>query len=312
MEPHVTSALRNGPFHHALRTAIKSRGLPLERLRQRLTEAGAPVGIATLSSWQSGRRRPERPESLRAVELLEGILGLPPRALVILLGAPRRRGPGARAAAEARRFADLLELAGPVTALTDQLGSRDGRLRTLSAWDFAEIGLHSSLTSVESVVVLEAVEEVDRYVTVYNGVPGTDLQKTVRFHALANCRLGRVRHDVEHGLVVAELLFDRRLYPGETAIARYRVEDSSGRSDTEYSRFLRFQAQHVAVEVRFAPDALPIRCWRFLRQREGQPDQMREEVTLGAHRDAHVVRNAVPPGIIGIAWEPSDAAPARP
>ncbi|HKE50153.1 MAG TPA: transcriptional regulator [Actinomycetes bacterium] len=85
-------ALRTGPFEHALRLAIRSRGLTLDRLRVRLLERGVHTSLASLSNWQRGRCRPERTRSLRAVRELEDILGLPGDSLVVLLGPRRPRG----------------------------------------------------------------------------------------------------------------------------------------------------------------------------------------------------------------------------
>ncbi|XVQ83159.1 hypothetical protein ACQP2K_30595 [Microbispora siamensis] len=91
----LRAALRDGPFHVALRAAVEARGLTLEdRLRHRLEERGLRVGTTSLSYWQQGLRRPERAESLRAVRALEEILALPPRSLTDLLGPPMPRGRG--------------------------------------------------------------------------------------------------------------------------------------------------------------------------------------------------------------------------
>ncbi|GAA2511621.1 hypothetical protein [Pilimelia columellifera] len=305
MEPHVSSALRHGPFHHALRAAIKARGLPLERLRQCLAEADIAVGVATLSSWQSGRRRPERPDSLRAVEILEEILDLPERSLIVLLGAPRRRGPAPRREHGARGYAELLDAADRLARLVQQLGCRDGRLRVLSAHDIAYIGADSSLASLETTVVMEAVEETDRYVAFYQGGSGIDPTGggSVEFIPTGNCRVGRTRHDPANGLFVAEMLLDRRLRPGDTSVTRYRVTDRTGAGGGEYVRFLRFSAQQVVIEARFSADALPLRCWSFTRAKEGHPDQTHEEVTLGAYHEAHVVGADLSAGLIGIGWD---------
>ncbi|WP_113694645.1 transcriptional regulator [Amycolatopsis albispora] len=87
----VRSLLETGPFAAALRAAIRARGLGLERIRYRLRDRGVPVSLATLSYWQSGRCRPERPESLAALTELEDVLDVPPGSLTRLLPPPRRR-----------------------------------------------------------------------------------------------------------------------------------------------------------------------------------------------------------------------------
>src|SRR4051794_22448315 len=85
-------ALRNGPFPAALHLAIEASGLTLEEIRDWLGERGAHLSIATLSYWRRGRSRPERAASMLAVRLLEELLGLPPNALMSLLGPRRVRG----------------------------------------------------------------------------------------------------------------------------------------------------------------------------------------------------------------------------
>jgi hypothetical protein len=52
------------------------------------------VGLATLSDWQHGRARPQRPNSLRAVDALEEILELPRKTLsgLIATGASSWQG----------------------------------------------------------------------------------------------------------------------------------------------------------------------------------------------------------------------------
>src|SRR5256885_8599794 len=80
-EPDLAQLLYTGPFHTALRAAVRERGLTLDRLRAHLARRGIPVGLSSLSDWQHGRRRPRSAASLRAVRALEEILGIPPRSL---------------------------------------------------------------------------------------------------------------------------------------------------------------------------------------------------------------------------------------
>jgi len=90
--------LASGPFEAALRAAIRARGLGLERIRYRLRGRGVSISLATLSHWQSGRCRPERPESLLALDHIEEVLEVPAGSLTNLLGPPRSRTRGACAA----------------------------------------------------------------------------------------------------------------------------------------------------------------------------------------------------------------------
>src|SRR3954470_12026440 len=79
-------------FAEALRSAIRSSGLSLDRIQARLRARGTPVSIAALSYWQSGKRQPERNDSLTALAELETILKLPAGSLLALLPPPRPRG----------------------------------------------------------------------------------------------------------------------------------------------------------------------------------------------------------------------------
>ena len=86
-------SVESDSFDQVLRTAIARSGLGLERIRCHLARRGHRVSIATLSQWQSGKRRPERRESLRALAVLEGVLSVPAGTLTGVVGPPRARGP---------------------------------------------------------------------------------------------------------------------------------------------------------------------------------------------------------------------------
>jgi hypothetical protein len=81
LEQELARALRTGPFSAVLHLALESSGLTLDEVRSRLADSGSQVSMATLSYWRRGHSRPERPDSLPPVHLLEGVLGLPADAL---------------------------------------------------------------------------------------------------------------------------------------------------------------------------------------------------------------------------------------
>src|SRR2546430_15749573 len=86
-----------GRFSDALRAAIQASGLILNRIQYRLRERGLAVSSATLSYWQSGRRRPTRHKSLLVVPKLEELLRTPVGSLGGLINPPgARRRPVAR------------------------------------------------------------------------------------------------------------------------------------------------------------------------------------------------------------------------
>lgn len=296
--------LRTGPFHAALRAAIAARGLSLERLRYRLAQRGVHVGVGTLSYWQSGRRRPERPESLRAVALLEELLELPPGALTVLIGPPRPRGrtPG-NAPRGSRRYADLLPTGPPIDRLLAEVDSiGDGRLHILAQYEQVELGPAGDTRAVRCLQVVRAHAEVDRYVVVFQGDAGCDVD-AVTPRVEQNCRLGRVRRSAGGALLAAELLFDRRLAVGETHLLEYAMTDASGARSTEYRRGFRFPAGSYVLQVRFAAPALPVRCYGFVRHRVDGPESATTELSLTGGNAAHVVHDAVRPSVLGIRWD---------
>ncbi|MFC7615476.1 transcriptional regulator [Actinokineospora soli] len=76
------------PFAAAFDAAIAARGLTLDRIRRHLADHGIAVSTATLSYWRRDLRQPENERSLRAVAVLEELLGLRPATLTGLI-APR-------------------------------------------------------------------------------------------------------------------------------------------------------------------------------------------------------------------------------
>ncbi|MGW7241418.1 hypothetical protein [Streptomyces sp. NPDC054804] len=299
----LDSALRGGPFHVALRAAIAARGLPLQRVQHHLSRYGVKVGVTSLSYWQQGARRPQRPESLRAVRALEEILQLPDESLIRLL-ADADQGPAVRRPA-ARSYRSLIEASDVLDRLQSDLGwSLDGGLHTLGHHERVRIGAHRELAARESQHIVRAHRDgVDRFVAVHHGDPGCAPQHmTVR--ALENCRTGRVRSDPETGLLVAELLFGTRLRSGDTFLFRYVVEDGTAGVSREYVRDFGFPGGQYTLQVRFTADALPTHCHRFTQHSAAAPRSGRQALPLsGLHRSVHLVEPRVRPGLLGIGWD---------
>lgn len=302
-EPELDTALRGGPFHVALRAAIAARGLPLQRVQHHLSRHGVKVGVTSLSYWQQGARRPQRPESLRAVRALEEILHLPDESLIRLL-AETGEGAAARRPA-ARSYRSLIEATDVLDRLRSELGwSLDGGLHTLGHHERIRIGARRELARLESHHIVRAHRDgVDRFVAVHHGDPGC-APEHMRVHALENCRTGRVRVDQETGVLVAELLFGTRLRPGETYLFRYAVEDGTAGASREYVRGFAFPGGQYALQVCFDANALPERCHRFAQHSPAAPRAGRQDLPLSEpHRSVHLVEPRVRPGLMGIGWD---------
>jgi hypothetical protein len=306
--PHVPAveldtALRSGPFHVALRAAIAARSLSLQRVQHHLERQGVKVGVTSLSYWQQGARRPQRPESLRAVRALEEILRLPDESLIRLL-AEQDAGPGADRPA-ARSYRALVEASGVVERMLAELGSpRDGGLHTIGHYERVRIGARRELLGRESHHIVRAHKDgVDRCVAVHHGDPGC-VPARVAVHALESCRTGRIRRDADTGVLVAELLFDVRLRAGDTHLFRYGFEDGTAGPSTEYVRGFGFAGGQYALQVRFDQASLPVRCHRFAQNSAAAPRLGRRDLALSPrHRSVHFVEPQVRAGILGIGWD---------
>ncbi|MEU5237038.1 hypothetical protein ACH4UR_05540 [Streptomyces lydicus] len=299
----LAQLLRTGPFHLALRSALTARGLALTRVQHKLAQRGITIGVTSLSYWQQGARRPQRPESLRAVRALEEVLDLPAYSLHRLLvpegGRPEAERPAARS------YRSLVAPAGTLQRLFTELEiPADGGLHTVGHHERVRIGPARRLAERESLQVVRAHRDgVDRYVAIHRGETGCDPSR-VRVRAGENCRLGRVRGDAEAGVVVAELLFDTRLRAGETHVFGYAFEDGSGGPSAEYLRGFSFAGGQYVLQVRFDEAALPVRCRRFAQASAGAPRSAQQELTLsGLHHAVHLVEQGVRPGILGISWD---------
>ncbi|WP_406167504.1 hypothetical protein [Streptomyces sp. NBC_00996] len=299
----LETALRGGPFHVALRAAIAARGLPLQRVQHHLSRYGVKVGVTSLSYWQQGARRPQRPESLRAVRALEEILQLPDESLIRLLAkADEHSGPERPAG---RSYRSLVEASGVLERLLAELESPlDGGLHTLGHHERVRIGAHRELLGRESHHIVRAHRNgVDRYVAIHHGDPGCAPER-MAVRALENCRTGRVRWHHDTGVLVAELLFDTRLRAGDTFLFRYGFDDGTAGASSEYVRGFSFAGGQYALQVAFAEEALPVRCHRFTQHSAAAPRSGRQELTLsGRHRSVHLVEPRVRSGILGIGWD---------
>ncbi|MEV0086139.1 hypothetical protein [Saccharopolyspora sp. NPDC050642] len=299
----LEALLRTGPFHAALRAAIEDSGLTLEGLRGRLARRGIKVSLASLSYWQQGRSRPERADSLRALRAIEGILGLPGRSLVALLGPPRPRGRWVHRAPKYRRYDGILE---PSIALAQTiepvLGPSDNKLRTFAMEDIATVGPDLAIHRVRTRTVLRALEDgPDRHLFVYRGEPGSDSRSLV-LAPTENCRLGRVSRHPAAPIMAAELLFDRSLRAGETQLLEYELRIEHPAISLDHRRAFRYPADAYVMSVRFAESALPVRC-RSFRQDPFDAESPGAELAMTGGRSVHLATRDVPRGTLGIAWE---------
>ncbi|MGW6932790.1 hypothetical protein ACWGE0_22230 [Lentzea sp. NPDC054927] len=289
-------------FAEALAKAVEASGLSLERIQHHLELRGVQVSLSTLSYWRRGRSRPERPESLVAVAALEEILKLAPGALTGSLGDKRPRGRWVeRAAALEGIWQEAAIDLGRELARVDKLLPYPAKYLTVR--DVAVIGPDRREIEMRTSSVIEAFEDgVDR-ILVARTADDTDHSPGEIF-AQKSCRIGRVRSDADNKLIVAEVILDRVLRAGETALVDLRYTSDPGADSVSADRrFVRAQRDYV-LEVEFHPGAVPARCHSFMRTEPGAPDVETGELWIGTTASAHLVVREAQAGVVyGIKWE---------
>ncbi|MDQ1659623.1 MAG: hypothetical protein QOD41_4706 [Cryptosporangiaceae bacterium] len=289
-------------FHIALRAAIEARGLTLERLHVRLAQRGIQVSAASLSYWQHGRTRPERPDSLRALDVLEEVLGVATGSLRSLLGPRRPPGPRSLRGTVADRPEELMGVGEPLTRLLDQLPrSRNNDLDLVSQHECVTVDAHRRIAEVSSTALAAARRDgVDRYYTVYQGDPGCDVRR-MEVEAVRDCTVGRVLRDPAAGLLVGELLLGWELARGDTHLFGFRITDGTAVS-TIHSHGFRYRVSQFVLQVRFSAAAVPIRVDGFAQTTLDGDLRPTGQLHLTPHHTAQLVCSDADPGGAGIAW----------
>ena len=288
-------------FGPALRSAIADSGMTLHMIQRRLVRRGVSVSVPTLSSWQLGTNRPEKPESLRAVTALEEMFALPLGTLTSLLGPRRPRGrvaaggswrrchgvPYARTIAEpvneicpAHRSDIKQDLVEEEVVLRP--GRRIAAVRT-RMWGTAR------------------VSGVDRCFSVSYAERGHDID-AIRTNAVKHCRLGRVRRLHEHNIVVSELILDCCYSAGDTFMIEYESMVDQPVVDAEFFRAFSAPVELYVAEIHFDPAELPVRCDRFHSTERNTP-RVQQEIRLTSTGTALLTARGSSFRIDGISWE---------
>jgi hypothetical protein len=210
MRSELAELLDHGPFPDALRAAISARELSLDRIQDGLRRDGVPLSVATLSYWQSGRRLPARPGSLRAISHVERILQLTEGSLTTLLEPRGGLGPAGQLLSLSELWSAQPEAA---TLLSHVDSEAETHLRRLSQYDRTTLGPDRRIRSVRCKQVLRADDDgPDRWLLMFD--PGTGSRTVLT--RLRHCRRRQVVTLPGSTLVITELLFDRPLGRGET------------------------------------------------------------------------------------------------
>ncbi|ANZ41998.1 hypothetical protein BBK82_44780 [Lentzea guizhouensis] len=287
-------------FADALRAAIDRRALTLDRLRARLADRGVTISLATLSYWQQGRSRPERPKSLRALRELEAILDLPQGTLFEFLEPPRPRG-----RCQSRETVSVRALYGENSPYQAVLGPETGDPNpTVSVLDTNEtchVGAARTVRRLSTTQVLRCVaDRADRFTVVHGADEGDPMPSDLH---VRGGELAELRSDPASGYTVAVIALARPLARGETAVLEHDwvLGDSAGPS-ISHERRVRSTETYL-LRIVFDREALPLRCYEYQRVKVDAPQVDRRRLPVNSIPEAHIYLPKCAPGIHGICWE---------
>lgn len=294
-------------FATVLRTAITDRGHPLGQLSAQLRDAGTPCAPSTLSEWQSGRSRPERPASLRVLDELELLLDLPAGRLRSALPPRARRGRTRALAAPVAPWAgppELVPLLARLDATTDDLA---GPLNEpVSRRLHLCLDERGHLASLSMSTLIRA--QRDGTTRVIDAGYDDDPDAVPRIVAARGARVGRFVHDPVGQLSAYELLLPQPLAAGEVALLEYTEYFAEHAHSHEITLRATPATRDLVVRVEFHPDRVPTGLRGFHRA-----DQHTEEQGARLQRSSTPVVQLVvadpAPGFHGIAWSWDGAGP---
>ncbi|TYK48276.1 helix-turn-helix domain-containing protein [Actinomadura decatromicini] len=115
------------------------------------------------------------------------------------------------------------------------------------------------------------------------------------------CRPGRIR--AEGGMVAFELVFDRVLSAGDTAVVEYEIGPVDEPAYDSYDRRFAHPVHDYVAIIQFEGERLPARCYGYTAESSEAPRQRLGELWIGTSGSANIAVGAVRRGIVGIEWE---------
>ncbi|MEV5514403.1 hypothetical protein AB0L50_15990 [Streptomyces flaveolus] len=290
-------------FATAFNEALRQRGLPLDHVRDHLQSHGISLSLATLSYWRSGRSQPERLQSLRAVDIMEPLLGLPSGALRSLLRhRPRGWAPPHDPAAVRGVYGENSDVE---KVLGDAFPYLNADLRRLVVHEAVNVNEHRLVDEIRVTVAVRATQDDARHLTVIHTLDSWTAD-TVDF-TVPHGPAPSIRFRPELNCVIADIPLGRRLARNETAVVEYTLRSAStaGISD-QYERRTATPLQMYLLHIQFHPLAVPSRCWHYYRRQLGIKPLNRQFAPLDDSHTTHLLPTKCPPGAYGIEWQWTD------
>lgn len=291
-------------FPETLRTAIHRSGLSLGQISQRLRSRGRPVSVASISHWQSGRSRPDGPQSLGALAALEEILAEPPGTLLNRVGPPRQRG----------RAAQHSEISGFVPA-SHEVRDALATLGFVGPHDYPHerfvhqltvIDGNSSVQNTTSRIMIRALREGKGRLPAVQVLDESEPNVPPRIVPLEGCSVGRTLAWPDRRTYGTEILIDGHLEAGQQAVIAYRMELTAEESHLRGMYYtVPRRAHDIMIEVEFRGPGSPVSCERYRRNADGETVL---PVRLDANDRIQVAESSFGPGLLGLRWEWDDEA----
>ncbi len=282
-------------FPDAFAEALRSRGVSLAWLHQRLVERGHPVSPAALSYWRSGRSQPERGTSRDALVEIERLLRVAPGSLTDRLGPSRRPGPRPGEKTVRELYADAPGVQQALDALGFE-GLYDELVEVMRHLT-VDVDATGRATLVQVRVVVQSRCDGARRTPLV--VTLDEAGRGPRFIPTVGCSLGRQRTDHETGVFSAELLMDRALARDETCVYELCVELPEPSAESGFDHYAVRRLGELLVWVRFSPSRVPAHVERYTLI-DGVEEA--EEIALGGGSGAHALARGFGPGILGVRW----------
>ncbi|MFJ2056739.1 hypothetical protein ACIOMM_12405 [Streptomyces sp. NPDC087908] len=292
-------------FAVTFKEALRRRGLPLEHVRDHLQSHGITLSIATLSYWQSGRSLPEKPQSLRAIDVLEPFLGLASGTLRSLL----RRRP--RGWVPPHDLAAIRGVYGENSAMEQALGDGfahfNAGLRRLVVHETVLVNAHRFVDEIRVTVAVRAVHDDARHLTVVHTLDSTRADTGTIDLTVPHGPPPSVRVRPELSCVIAEIPLGRRLVRNETAVIKYALRSTATTGVSHrYERRVTTPLQSYLLHLRFHPSAVPSKCWHYYGRRIDTEPQSRQLAALDDFSTTHLLPMKCTPGVYGIEWRWTD------
>lgn len=287
-------AATGNDFATVLDRAIRDRKTTLSHLARQLEALGTPISVGALSYWRSGQRRPEGGTSLEVLNHLEDLLDLTPGELT------ERRGPSRRTTPDhCEHFDELIGLGGSLHSVLEAIGfDHTDDLITTGGAVTVDVGPDRKAQRTTNRIHWRARRDGTKRTPTYlqMDTPGSPIPA---IKAVSGCTVGEGCYDPQTGIVAWELILERTLNRGETAITEVDLQIEENEDVLFYNCVAERRISEGVLWVRFAPDALPQQVVAFQDVEAGTTSETVPLIGTSVH---HMVHN-FGPGSFGLRWD---------